>query len=174
MEEYSVVCLSLSDTQRAITLLTPLRALFISSKKPLPPSHVAVKNKTFSCVIVSQKPPNIVLYCHQDKSTMGRQHLSVLLSPIPARLNIQRRFEQPLKRDRIYSLYQIETFRLKYCQDINFGMCAKPGIRIRCCIRGKYSGSIPRECQAAKNLEFSGIAVCLAGLSHLLALSLCV
>lgn len=99
------------------------------------------------------KAPNIVLYCHQDKSTMGRQHLSVSLSPIPARINIQRRSEQPLKRDRIYPLYQIETFRLKYCQDINFGMCAKPGIQIRCCIRGKYSGSIPRECQAAKNLQ---------------------
>lgn len=43
-------------------------------------------------------------------------------------------------------------FRLKYCQDINSGICAKPGIQIRCCIGGKYSGYIPRVSEAVKIL----------------------
>lgn len=88
------------------------------------------------------KVPNIVLYCHQDKSSMRRQHLSVSLSPVPTRINIRGCSEQSLKRDRIYPLHQIEMFRLKYCWDINSGICAKSGIQIRCCFRGKYSGSI--------------------------------
>lgn len=74
---------------------------------------------------------------------MRRQHLSVSLSPVPTRINILRHSEQPLKRDRIYPLHQIETFRLKYCWDINSAVCAKSGIQIRCCIREKYSGSTP-------------------------------
>ena len=35
--------LSLSESQHAITLVTPRHALFIFSKKPLTPSHVAVE-----------------------------------------------------------------------------------------------------------------------------------
>lgn len=63
---------------------------------------------------------------------MRRQHLSVSLSPVPTRINIRGRSEQPLKRDRIYPLHQIEMFRLKYCGDINSGVCAKSSIQIRC------------------------------------------
>lgn len=103
------------------------------------------------------KVPNIVLYCHQDKSTMRRQHLSVSLSPVPTRINICRRSEQSLRRDRIYPLHQIEMFRLKYCRDINSGIGAKPGIQIRCCIRGIYSGFWLRADEAAKDLEMPAI-----------------
>lgn len=59
MEEYSVVLqkhciLSLSESQHTITPVTPRHVLFIFSKKPLTPSQS--KHKTFSCVIVSQRP----------------------------------------------------------------------------------------------------------------------
>ena len=62
---------------------------------------------------------------------MRRQHLSVSLSPVPARINIQWCSEQSLKRDRIYPVHQIEMFQLKYCWDINSGIQYVPSLAYR-------------------------------------------
>lgn len=72
---------SQSESQHTITLCnttTLLSLSFLRNRLFLP--TVQSKHKTASSVIGT---PNIVLYCHQDKSPMTRQHLSVSLSQVP-------------------------------------------------------------------------------------------
>lgn len=111
------------------------------------------KHKTLSRVIVTQCPKYCsVLSPRQINHEKTASVCFLITTPYPHKHSVTLWTVSSLKEDRIYPLHQIEMFRLKYCQDINSGICAKPGIQIRCCIGGKYSGYIPRVSEAVKIL----------------------
>lgn len=101
------------------------------------------KHKTFSCVIVSQSPKYCSVLSPRQINHEKTASVCFLITSSCPHKHSEMFLNSLWKGDRIYPLHQIEMFRLKYCRDINSGMCAKPGIQIRCCIRGKYSGSTP-------------------------------
>lgn len=93
------------------------------------------KHKTLSRVIVTQCPKYCsVLSPRQINHEKTASVCFLITSSYPHKHSVTLWTVSSLKEDRIYPLHQIEMFRLKYCQDINSGICAKPGIQIRCCI----------------------------------------
>lgn len=71
------------------------------------------------------KVPNIVVRCHRDESSMRRQHLFAALSQHSAHTNTLTLRAASETGDRICPPHQIETFRMKYCQNINVGFACR-------------------------------------------------